>query len=334
MRASVIIPTFNRCESLRNTLVSLCQQSIPADHFEVVVVSDGATDGTEAVARADYPFSVRYIHQTNQGSAVARNTGATNAQGELLIFLDDDMLAQPDYVAGLMEEHIRRERIVGMGVELPWLPPNPTTFAHIAYADRLAYISRQTESEFVDFTACVTNNLSVMKADFAEIGGMEDVAGDGPTWWGDVDFGYRAAQLGIRFRRSGRAQCIHCDYSIRDLPTAAQRAEKVAAMAPALFRKHPGIERSLPMFSDKLPIDWSADALPLIARKAVRRPASATVSLRILEWCTLWVERLYPSPTLLRPLYRWILGGYLYRGYRAGAKIWSGQNADREGAHC
>lgn len=320
MHASVIIPTFNRCESLRNTLISLSQQNISVSQFEVVVVSDGSTDQTEAVAHAAYPFSVRYIRQDNQGSAVARNTGAAGAQGDLLIFLDDDMLAQSDYLSGLLEEHTQHRRIVGMGQELPWLPPDPTVFARIAVADRLAQSLRQTASEFVDYTACVTNNLSVLRGDFAVIGGMQDVAGDGPTWWGDVDFGYRAAQLGFRFRRSVRAKCIHCDYSIRDLPTAADRAEKVATMAIALFRKHPGIEKELPMFHDKLPIDWSADSLPMIARKVIRRPASTRTSTRLLEGCTQLLEQVSPNPTLLRPLYRWILGGSFYRGYRAGIK--------------
>ena len=318
MYTSVIIPTYNRCDSLRETLLSLSGQSLSAGHFEAVVVSDGSTDETEAVARAGYSFPVCFVHQVNQGSAAARNTGASHARGDLLIFLDDDMLAQPEYLVGLVAEHTQYERIVGMGQELPWLPPNPSIFTRLVVEARLEEVSRQAENEFVDFTACITNNLSVLRRDFAEIGGMQDVAGDGPTWWGDVDFGYRAAQLGFRFRRSVRAKCIHCDYSIRDLPTAARRAAKAAQMATALFRKHPGIETHMPMFQDKLPIDWAADPPRLIVRKALRKPASATVSLRLLEGCAHMVERRYPNPALLRPFYRWILGGYYYRGYRAG----------------
>jgi hypothetical protein len=315
---SVIIPTYNRCNSLRETLLSLSGQSLSSDHFEVVVVSDGSTDETEGVARAGYSYSISFIHQANQGSAVARNTGASHACGDLLIFLDDDMLAQPDYLAGLVDEHTQFDRIVGMGQELPWLPPEPTTFARLAVDDRRAQVNRQAESEFVDFTACVTNNLSVLRSDFMEIGGMQDVAGDGPTWWGDVDFGYRAAQRGFRFRRSVRAKCVHCDYSIRGLATAACRAEKVAEMATALFRKHPGVETQLPMFQDKMPIDWSADPPRLVVRKAARRAASTAISLRLLTGCVRMLEQFCPNPVLLRPLYRWILGGYLYRGYRSG----------------
>ena len=68
---SVIIPTYNRKASILRTLESLGQQTLAADCFEVVVVDDGGSDGTDALAQLTYPFRILYVRQTNQGSAAA-----------------------------------------------------------------------------------------------------------------------------------------------------------------------------------------------------------------------------------------------------------------------
>ena len=316
---SIVIPTYNRKESLQETLLSLSHQSWPADHFEVIIVDDGSTDGTEEIVKESLPFTLRYIRQSNQGSAVARNTGAQQASGDVLIFLDDDVLVEPNYIAGLIEEHRNHPRIVGMGTELPYIPPDATPFARIN-ANGKEPAPAKSKGCFVEFTECVTNNISVERDDFFEIGMMQDVAGDGPTWWGDIDFGYRAAQLGFSFRRSGKAACYHCDYSIRDLATVKARSYNIARMAIPLFHKFPGMQPHLPMFHDKPPVAWGQDSPRLIARKLARLIASSRPVLNGLEHLMGILEKRYPSPVLLRPLYRWILGGYIFRGYRAGLR--------------
>jgi hypothetical protein len=149
---------------------------------------------------------------------------------------------------------------------------------------------------------------------------MQDVAGDGPTWWGDVDFGYRADRLGFRFRRNSKARCYHCDYSIRDLKTTSNRYYNSARIAIALFNKFPGIQSYLPMFHDKTPIVWGQDSPRLVIRKVVRRVTSSRFILRGMEYLVKILEQRYPSPNLLRPLYRWVIGGYIFRGYQDGVR--------------
>jgi len=316
---SIIIPTYNRYKQLLTCLDTLAQQTYPTDHVEVIVVDDGSTDGTEAIAEEAFPFTLRYIRQPNQGSAAARNAGAQNAKGTLLIFLDDDMLVEPNYVRGLVEEHHRHPHIIGMGTLRPYLPPNPSPFTRI-YAHLAASNDAGPDGAFVHFTECVTNNLSVEREDFLEIGMMQDVAGDGPTWWGDVDFGYRATRHGFRFRRSGKAICYHRDHGIRDLATASARARKAARMAVALFHKYPEVQAHLPMFHDKTPIAWGQDPPRLIVRKLARHVASSRPALWGMEQIVSVLEHCYPSPALLRPLYRWIIGGYICQGYREGLR--------------
>jgi glycosyltransferase involved in cell wall biosynthesis len=297
----------------------LAAQSWPHTGFEVIIVDDGSTDGTETIVEEPLALTLRLIRQANQGSAVARNAGAQVAQGKLLIFLDDDMLAEPDYVAGLVEDHATFPRLIGMGRELAFVPSGATTYARMAAAGAAAH-SQQQSGMFVDFTECVTNNLSVLRDDFFAIGMMQDVAGDGPTWWGDVDFGYRAAQLGFRFRRSSKAACYHRDYSTRDLKTASERMYKVSHMAVALFRKFPAVAPHVPMFCDKAPVDWRHDSPVLILRKLLRIVISTPAVVRALEWMAHKLEELNRAPRLLGSLYRWVTGAYIYQGFRAGLR--------------
>jgi glycosyltransferase involved in cell wall biosynthesis len=319
LEATVIIPTYNRKDSLGQCLNSLVAQAFRPERFEVVVADDGSTDGTAQIADQSFPFPLRYIAQPNRGSAAARNAGAEQARGNILIFLDDDMLVGPDYVGGLAAEHRAYARVVGMGTERPYLPKDASPFTRI-YAEMNATPPTAPAGAFVDFTACVTNNLSVQRDAFCEIGRMQDIAGDGPTWWGDVEFGYRARQRGFRFRRCGRAVCYHRDYSVRDLRAASRRARKAARMAQALFHKFPDVQHHLPMFYDKTPLDWRHDSPGLLVRKLARSAASSAAALRVMERAAHMLERRYPSPAFLRPLYRWIIGAYVFQGYRQGLR--------------
>jgi glycosyltransferase involved in cell wall biosynthesis len=88
---SVIIPTYRRSAFLPQTLASVFEQT-HAD-FEVIVVEDGSHEAADALA--PYGDRITYLWQPNQGVGVARNTGAENARGDWLAFLDDDDLWQP-----------------------------------------------------------------------------------------------------------------------------------------------------------------------------------------------------------------------------------------------
>ena len=89
---SVIVPAYQREKHLGATLRSILAQGYRP--LEIVVVDDGSTDKTAAVAQS-YP-QVRYIFQNNQGPHVARNTGLDNCNGELIAFLDADDLWPSD----------------------------------------------------------------------------------------------------------------------------------------------------------------------------------------------------------------------------------------------
>lgn len=92
-KVSVVLPVFNGAQFIGNAIQSVLKQSFR--DFEVIVVDDGSTDGTEKVVR-QYSDGIRYHFQSNQGAGVARNIGVSLAQGEWIAFLDADDTWYPD----------------------------------------------------------------------------------------------------------------------------------------------------------------------------------------------------------------------------------------------
>lgn len=100
LKVSVIIPTYDRADYLREALDSVFAQSyLP---WEVIVVDDGSTDDTPAVVQS-YGSRVRYVrHDQNRGISAARNSGLNAAQGDLIAWLDSDDLWEADFLATLV----------------------------------------------------------------------------------------------------------------------------------------------------------------------------------------------------------------------------------------
>lgn len=87
---SIIIPTYNRANSLDGTIQSILNQNYP--HFEIIVVDDGSTDNTEQVVSGLEDHRIKYFYKKNEERAVARNFGIDQATGEYITFLDSDDL--------------------------------------------------------------------------------------------------------------------------------------------------------------------------------------------------------------------------------------------------
>ncbi|MBU0694168.1 MAG: glycosyltransferase [Candidatus Omnitrophica bacterium] len=85
---SVIIPTYNRKDFLKVAIDSVLCQTF--ENFELIIVDDGSTDGTENLVTNYKDIRINYIHQKHKGVSSARNKGITNAQGKFISFLDSD----------------------------------------------------------------------------------------------------------------------------------------------------------------------------------------------------------------------------------------------------
>ena len=314
---SVVIPTFNRKASLLRTLDSLNRQTYPADRYEVVVVDDGGDDGTGEIVHMSFSFRLRCLRQPNQGDAIARNLGALESRGELLIFLDDDIVVEPEFIAGMAEEHRESDPLIVVGTLHP-IAPKPRAACEILPWQRVA--EKTAPSGPIDFPHCLSGILSIRRDSFLGLGMMQPVADGGSSVWCDVELGYRAHLQGFRFVRSAKAVGYHHDATLRDLETSRRRWYRASEASVALFEKHPGLVPFVPMFRDKTPVDWRQDSLGLIARKLARKVVSSSLAMQGMERLVAILEPHLAARDVLRHLYRWIGGGYIYRGYRDGLR--------------
>lgn len=129
---SVIIPTFNKIERLKLVMKSFEYQTETPEAFELILVDDGSTDGTDQFAAGlKMHYEMRYIRQKNSGRSHARNTGIRASNGDIILFCDDDCIVSKEFVKSHRNTHSRYGNSVVHGriFNLPYLKffKNPST---------------------------------------------------------------------------------------------------------------------------------------------------------------------------------------------------------------
>lgn len=235
---SIVIPTYQRREVVREAVRALGQLKYEGE-VVVIVVIDGSTDGTAAaLSKIALPFPMTIVEQPNRGAADARNRGAALAQSDVILFLDDDMIADAD----LLEQHgrLHREGVDAVIGDTPIHSSSPPGFLAESVARWItASRVRSPLSPFDIFSG----QLSVRRAVFQELGGFDTVLTSGAA------FGNEDAELGVR---------LLAKYDVRHNPAAISRQVYVvsprefmdraglAAAADVRFiRKHPGLASEL-----------------------------------------------------------------------------------------
>ena len=223
---SVVISYYEAPEALELTLAALEGQTYPRELFEVVVVDDGSR--APLVPSDGSPLNVRVLHQEDRGFGLARarNTGARAANGDILVFLDCDMLPE----AGWLAEHARwhhaasdaltlgfRAHVEVDGIDADAVRTRPGPLADLFAgrpADRPAWIefhmtrTRELTSDDDDMFRVVTGgNLGISRSFFEWVAGYDETF----TQWGaeDTEFGYRAYTLGALLVPARDALCWH-----------------------------------------------------------------------------------------------------------------------------
>jgi glycosyltransferase involved in cell wall biosynthesis len=312
---SVIIPTYNRRKWLGEILDSLAHQTLPFGQFEVLIIDDGSSDATREIVQESYPFHLHYFYQTNQGDAAARNLGAKQSQAEILVFLDDDIILEKNFLVELLavqEAHYNR---IVVGRDILWLAEtNPLHEGAVAPTNRPGTPTQEP----IPFADVCSNNMSVRRDAYFDVGMMESLAFPGSSIWCDVDFSYRAYQKGFEFLRSRGAFCWHRDYVSRSLNSQIKRWREAAYRAVLLFHKYPELIHHLPMFTDKTPIVFSQDSAVLITRKLLRRIFSSRIMMFMMEKTMSLLPKHGFTERLARSLDQWIIGGYIFQGYWKG----------------
>jgi len=212
-KVSIIIPTYNRAEVLRECLAALALQDFPFGSFEIIVIDDGSTDNTaEVVQQATSRFETHYIFQKNSGPAAARNCGVRHAEGDLILIINDDAIAPSSLVAG----HYLMHRKVQCGGRLAILGTrefrveDKTRTLNFLY-DQVPFSMRVYgwSEGFYPSPFFVTFNISMRRCDFEEVGGFDE---DFTSAIGeDTEFGARwaSSQGKILFLPQLRAHHFH-----------------------------------------------------------------------------------------------------------------------------
>jgi len=190
-RISAIVPTHNRASSLRHTIASLQQQSLPSDDYEIIVVDNASTDDTKTVveeANRKGAKEVRYVYEGRLGLHNARHAGARAAQARILAFTDDDAICERDWLEQLLACYSDPQVGCAGGKILPkWEVPPPTWI--LRYPGALALLDRGDEVKELkwpeDIYGC---NFSIRREVLFGLGGFNPESFS-DIWLGDGETG-------------------------------------------------------------------------------------------------------------------------------------------------
>lgn len=263
---SVVIPTYQRAPLLERSLESLTGQTLPRSEFEVVVVDDGSSDWTPTVCdRLAERLPLRRLRISNSGISAAKNLGLFASQAPLVLFFDDDDIADP----GLLEAHVETHRehpdenvaVLGYTTWAPELEVTPLMEFVTEIGQLLFSYPKIEDGQMLDHTYFWGGRSSCKRAFLAQHGSFNQ---DFPAIIEDIELGFRLAKQGLKVfhTRAARSymlravtfdefaqRCVkrgrglwrfnggHADPEVERYCRVAEALEKWPALAPELDAK-------------------------------------------------------------------------------------------------
>ncbi len=222
-KVTVIMPVFNRAYMLRRVLDALLAQTYR--NVEIIAVDDGSTDNTADVIRG-YP-SVIYLKRANAGAAAARNTGLERATGDIVHFLDSDVIAPPDLVDVHVREHMKNPRFI--------VQSQLIRIIDLADAGRTPYSMVHYSRSFFDGASVSVRMEHVRKA-----GGFDSVVLR--HGWDDLEYGLRLLKTGCRPRRlaaEGAVWHYEGEYTKENIHKFFKKRRREGELGVEFYRLHP-----------------------------------------------------------------------------------------------
>jgi len=178
MKLSIIICTYNRASYIEAAFDSLYNQSSGLESFETIIVDNNSTDNTAEVFkqwRASHTNgSFTYLTETKQGASFARNTGAASAKGQWLCFMDDDAIANSNYVENIIKHIETKPEAVGFGGRIipKYIPSEPKWMSYYVSSLVGNFDYAPTACAFENGKYPIESNMIVKKAVYDSIGGF------------------------------------------------------------------------------------------------------------------------------------------------------------------
>lgn len=235
---SVVIPTYNRLDTLEHVMPTLLEQDLDPSQYELLVCDSNSSDGTAEYLAQLHAGHVRVRHLAGPytGRAGARNAGIAAASGEIVLFNDADILASRNLLSTHLRRYRERSRIAVVGLEVQVKDLEEYAFKR-DHPDARGHLHPPSRRK-LSWLYFLTGNASVRRADLLQAGGFdENFTGYGHE---DLELGYRLQRNGVEILYEPRAVNYHC----QDVAYGDQKEKmRLAGRSTARFyRKHPHFE--------------------------------------------------------------------------------------------
>jgi glycosyltransferase involved in cell wall biosynthesis len=232
MRLSVVIPSRNAGDALAAALEGLATQDVPVGTFEVIVVDRSSDDTVERLRRVDTRFPLRIVRQVGRGRGAALNQGVANAGGDVLLFMDADVIPRP----GLLEGHLRHYEVGGsLRAVQGRTVADPATLItpFMRTENMLPDLTRRRRGDMAPFHV-LGRNFSVSRAGFDAVGGFDEAFRN--YGWEDIEFAVRFHKAHGRIMYEPEALAVHRHPITVEAASARQRENGRGAVY--FWRKH------------------------------------------------------------------------------------------------
>ena len=316
---SVVIPTYNRGPHIRETVRGvLCSEIGELQHVEVLVVDDGSVTPAEQWLQSlqpTPPFSLKYLRQPNAGPARARNLGFAASSGEIVLFMDDDILPSP----GLLRAHVAaHDQFPGSVIcgRCPWKPPlRPGALFRLL--GQLGHDAGTGSAEdFIPINIVSSGQISVERATFSSDGAVyqDDLVTPAAEEF-ELSMRLRRKRIPMLFARSITA--LH-DSPVSLAAVCRQQYKHGVGCAEAAQRSEAALE--LQELAAIIAASWIVPGESAAARlrKVVRLPLTVGPLRGLMLGLARTIEAAAPEWHIFGPLYRFAIGLYFTAGVRDG----------------
>lgn len=314
MKVSVVIPTHNRLEKLRETVEKLRSQNFPKEDYEIVVVDDGSKP--PVVFEKDFMAlpSVKVVRLEGEERSVARNTGVKEAQGELVIFIDDDIFTKPDFIEKHWQAHQDFSDLLAIGEII--LPEDSQNTPFGRFRQRLEKDGIPRKRGLVEEkNFCAAGNASIKRDLFLRLNGFDTTL----TSAEDQDFALRHTSQGGQIAFLPEASVIHSDKAL-DIRGYCQRNEWGSRLMLPFYQRYPDFPPNIERERINGLTKWGKEPVSESLRKTLKGLIASKIVINLLFKLTNILEKKAPDSSILDKLYRLLLGAHIFRGYRASMK--------------
>jgi glycosyltransferase involved in cell wall biosynthesis len=231
---SVVIPTYNGAKKITKLLQKLAIQTF--SDFETIIVNDGSTDNTlETIRQFNFPLkNLQVVDQINKGRAGARNSGAEIANGEILLFIDDDIVPSDDLVEIHYKAQQNHDIVVGL-LESMNISGNKEVLAYAEYNNNkwnTDIHERSTEIFYI-----TANNFSIKKKTFFDVSGFDSRLKDAE----DFDLAVKLKERNYQIFYEPKATALHMlPMSFKE---TMKRAREYGKARDALIKLNPSVAK-------------------------------------------------------------------------------------------